>query len=179
MPREFYRGQAYVHWSQAIEDRRVGWLGPTFYYRFRELLAHATFRYAFACPIYCLMPDHFHMLWFGVLDESDQIPAIKWFRKQVNDSLKKIGFELQSQAYDHVLQGEERQETAVTAVGEYIARNPERAGLVDVDQFASYAYSGCVIPGYPEVRPFEPDYWDRFWRTYSHLRKTRMLRDEL
>ncbi|QEG33506.1 hypothetical protein Pr1d_07700 [Bythopirellula goksoeyrii] len=28
LPLEYYRGQAYVHWSLTMEDRRTGWLIP-------------------------------------------------------------------------------------------------------------------------------------------------------
>ena len=33
--RAFYRGQAYVHWTMTIQDRRTGWLIPAFNYKFR------------------------------------------------------------------------------------------------------------------------------------------------
>ena len=61
LDRGYYRGQAYVHWTITIQDRKTGWLVPIFYYKFRELLTHATFRYSMICPIYCLMPDHMHL----------------------------------------------------------------------------------------------------------------------
>jgi REP element-mobilizing transposase RayT len=70
LDREFYRGQAYVHWTINIEERQTGWLIPVFYYKFRELLTHTAFRYAVTCPIYCLMPDHMHLLWVGIADQS-------------------------------------------------------------------------------------------------------------
>lgn len=68
-----------------------------------------------------------------------------------------------------MLREEERERSAFEDVAEYIARNPERRGLVPPDGFASYPYTGCLIPGYPELKPFEATYWDRFWRVYSHL----------
>jgi putative transposase len=126
---EAYRGQAYVHWTMTMVDRRSGWLIPVFNYKFRELLTHAAFRYAFACPIYCLMPDHFHMVWVGIDDRTDQLKASKYFRKQIGVPLAKLGFDLQHQPYDHVLREEERQEAEFENVVEYIARNPERKGL--------------------------------------------------
>ena len=64
---EHYRGQAYVHWSMTMDDRKTGWLIPIFYYKFREILTHTVFRYALCCPIYCCMPDHIHLLWVGIL----------------------------------------------------------------------------------------------------------------
>ncbi|MFG0254883.1 MAG: hypothetical protein ACF787_07270, partial [Rhodopirellula sp. JB053] len=61
-------------------------------------------------------------------------------------------------------------------VCDYIARNPERAGLVADDDYASYPYSGCLVPGYPELEPFAGDYWTRYWRTYSYLAKNGLVR---
>jgi len=172
----FYRGQAYVHWIMTIKDRRTGWLIPAFNYKFRELLTHTTFRYAFTCPIYCLMPDHIHLVWVGIDDQTDQRKASKYFRRQLAEPLKKLGFELQHQGYDHVLDDEERLEAAFTELVEYIARNPERKGLVPTDGFRDYKYTGCLIPGYPELTLWQPDFWPRFWRTYSFMRQHGLFR---
>ncbi len=158
-----------------MRDRHTGWLDPKFYYRFRELLTHSQFRFAIACPIFCLMPDHVHLMWMGILDSSDQKLAMRHLRRRLNETLSRIGFELQDQPYDHVLREDERQEAAFIETCEYIARNPERAALVGVDQYADYPYSGCLIPGYPELRPFEPDFWTRFDRTVSYLRKNGVI----
>jgi REP element-mobilizing transposase RayT len=176
LDRDYYRAQAYVHWTLTIEDRRTGWLTPTFYYRFRELLTHTAFRYSVACPIYCLMPDHIHMLWIGIADQSDQLKAMKYFRRHTGASLSRIGFEFQHQPFDHVLRDDERLERAVENLVEYIARNPERKQLVPVDGFPNYKYSGCLVPGYPELCPWMDDYWPRFWLTYSFLRKNGLFR---
>ena len=108
LPPEFYRGQACVHWSLTIEDRKTGWLVPIFYYKFRELLTHAMFRYGICCPIYCLMPDHIHLLWLGILDSADQRVAMKFLRGQLNPVLEKLHVRLQEQPYDHVLRDDER-----------------------------------------------------------------------
>ncbi len=172
----FYRGQAYVHWTLKIKDRRTGWLIPAFNYKFRELLTHAAFRYAFTCPIYCLMPDHMHLFWIGIDDLSDQLKAMKYFRTQLNIPLNALGYEFQHQPHDHVLRDDERKETAVANVIEYIARNPERKGLVGLDKYREYKFSGCLIPGYPDVHLWDDDFWVRFWRTYSFLRKHGLFR---
>src|SRR5262245_58348317 len=84
LPAEYYRGQASVHWSMTMEGRKTGWLTPTFYYKFREVLTHTLFRYGLCCPIYCCMLDHVHLLLIGVLDGSDQRNAIKFFRTHLN-----------------------------------------------------------------------------------------------
>ena len=170
LPAEHYRGQAYVHWSMTIEDRKTGWLIPIFYYKFREILTHTAFRYGLCCPIYCLMPDHIHLLWLGILDTCDQRVAARYFRKNVNLVLEKLDVQLQLQGYDHVLREEERERSAFEDVAEYIARNPERAGLVKEEGFRDYRYTDCLLPGYPELKLWQDDFWDRFWRTYSYLR---------
>jgi len=176
LDRSAYRGQAYVHWTFTIQDRRTGWLIPAFNYKFRELLTHAAFRYAFACPIYCLMPDHIHMVWIGIEGRTDQLKASKYFRRQVGEPLKKLGFEFQHQPYDHVLRDDERIESAFVNLVEYIARNPERKGLVPPDSFRDYKFTGCLIPGYPELELWQSDFWSRFWRTCSFLQKHGLFR---
>jgi putative transposase len=118
---EYYRGQAYVHWSMTMVERKTGWLVPIFYYKFREILTHTLFRYGLACPIYCCMPDHLHLLWVGVLDDADQRNAVKYFRKQLNPILEKLGSRFQKQPYDHVLREEERERNAFETVVEYVA----------------------------------------------------------
>lgn len=174
--RPFYQAHAVVHWTLTIRDRKQGWLTATFYYRFRELLTHTLFRYGLACPIYCLMPDHIHFVWMGLCESSDQMNAMKHFRSNCNESLHRIGFELQDQAYDHVLKEEERQEVEFHNLCEYIARNPERAGLVGHDEYASYPFTGCLIPGYPALRPFDPDFWTQLDKIITFLRKQGLMR---
>lgn len=176
LDRAYYRGQAYVHWTITIQNRKTGWLVPIFYYKFRELLTHTTFRYSMSCPIFCLMPDHMHLLWIGIDDRTDQLNAMKFFRKQLAIPLSALGFELQHQPYDHVLQDNERLEVSVESLVEYIARNPERKQLIPVDGFRDYKYTGNLIPGYPELTLWQSDYWPRFWRAYSFLRKNGTFR---
>ena len=173
---EFYRGQAYVHWSLTIKDRQQGWLQPIMFYKFRELLTHTMFRYGLCCPIFVLMPDHFHMMWVGIFEGTDQLPAMKHFRTRLNETLAVINQTLQLQPYENVLKDDERKEDAFHDVCEYIARNPERAGIIEVDRYAGYKYTGCIVPGYPELKPFADDFWMRFWRAYSYLNKNGLLR---
>ena len=175
LPKEHYRGQAYVHWSLTIEGRKTGWLHPALYYKFREILTHTTFRYGICCPIYCCMPDHMHLLWLGIDHESDQLLAAKFFRKQMNLVLAKLGYRLQTEGYDHVLTEKERERAAFEDVVAYIARNPERAGLVESDGFRDYRYTDCLWPGYPELHLWQADYWERFGRTYAYLAKNRSV----
>ena len=168
LSREYYQGHAYVHWSLTLQDRKTGWLTPVFYYKFREILTHTTFRYAITCPIFCCMPDHIHLMWLGLSNgSSDQLNAMKYFRLQLNDVLRKIDFELQTQGFDSVLDDDERERTAFEDVCEYIARNPERKGLVEPDRFMDYRFTNCLVPGAPELNVFESTYWESFWRIYT------------
>jgi putative transposase len=166
-----YRGSACIHWSLTTKERVTGWLNPTLGATFRELLTHAMFRYGLCCPIYCCMPDHFHLLWLGVNEVSDQQNAMRYFRSRLNLLLQKQGAALQKQAFDHVLRPDERQQKAFAAVVEYIARNPERAGLVGPERFREYPHTNCLLPGFPEVTLWQPDFWERFERIVSSLRR--------
>ncbi len=175
---EQYRGHAYVHWSMTMQDRQTGWLVPIFYYKFREILTHAAFRFGFCCPIYCCMPDHIHLLWLGILPTCDQLLAARYFRKQLNPILEVLGTRFQEQGYDHVVREDERGHDAFEAVFEYIARNPERASLVKKDCYRQYPYTGCLMPGYPELKIWDEDYWERFWRIHEYLQKHGLTRTD-
>ncbi len=121
-----------------------------------------------------LSPEHYrgqaHVHW------SMTIIAAKFFRAQMNPVLEKLGAQFRQQAYDHVLREGERERTAFEDVVEYIAGNPERAGLVPVDGFRRYPYTGCLVPGYLDLSPWQDDYWDLFWRLYLHLRTRGLVR---
>lgn len=116
------------------------------------------------------------MVWIGLFEGSDQLNAIKHFRTNFNASLRRIGYELQDQAYDHVFTREECEDIEFHDVCEYIARNPERSGLVKPDGYATYPFTGCLVPGYPELRPFEAGYWDQYDKIVSFLRREGLMR---
>ena len=116
-----------------------------------------------------------HLLWVGIDSGSDQLPAARFFHKQMNIVLARLGYRFQTEGYDHVLAEKERERTAFENVAEYIARNPERAGLVKPDGFRDYCYTDCLLPGYPELHWRQADYWERFWRTYAYLATSRRV----
>ena len=144
---EFYRGYAYVHWSMTMHDRRTGWLDGTFHAAFREYLLHTLSRYMLVCPVYCLMPDHFHLLFIGLRESTDQRKAVRFFRKHLNLHLKSTGFHLQTQAYDNVLREKDRERGAFLRTIYYVTENPVRANLCEVA--SDWLYSGSLAPGYP------------------------------
>ena len=137
-----------------------------FHHEWRHLLLHACARYSLASPTYTLMPDHMHLLWLGLQENgSDQRIAMEFLRKQLRPHLAPAVW--QPQSYDHVLREHERERGAFQAAAQYVLENPVRAGLAS--RWQTYPYVGCCIPGYPDLTPRTPDYWDRFWRRYNYL----------
>jgi len=167
LDRKAYGGPAYVHWTLTMKRRQEGWLTPAFHAAFREMLGHAQARYPFLCPTYCLMPDHIHMLWLGAAEQTDQMVAIDFFRKQLKPLLAPV--EWQDQPYDHVLREKDRERNAFQAAAWYILENPVRAGLVK--ERGTYPHSGCFVLGYPDLSPFQDGYWELYWRIDGRLRK--------
>lgn len=169
LPEGFYRGHTSVHWQMTTENRVTGWLKPGFHARFRELLLHTMARFDLACPIYCLMPDHMHLLWMGISDASEQKKAAKFFREHVNHLLDRSlkGTRFQKQAYDHVLRQSEKGADAVREMAWYIQQNPVRADLVKEE--ADWPYLGCMIAGYPTLHPLDEGYWEKFWKIRAAL----------
>lgn len=159
----FYRGLAVVHWCLPTFNRRTGWLNDHFHLRFRELLLHAGARERLLCPIYCLMPDHIHLVWMGLRPTSDQRRAMTFLRTQARSLLFPARF--QPQAFDHVLRECERTHGAFARTVQYIAENPVRAGLVLVP--SSWEFRGCMIPGYPTLCPLQAGYWEVFWKIHA------------
>ncbi|MEC5125276.1 hypothetical protein VSU19_00820 [Verrucomicrobiales bacterium BCK34] len=164
----FYMGNATVHWSHTIDQRRTGWLTSDFHSRFRELLLHVGYTYHVWTLAYSLMPDHFHILWFGVDESSDQKLATTWLRREANKALKSAGdsqTRLQKQPYDHVLRPQETDRFSIEKVASYLWENPTRAGLSFSN--SSGPFIGSVIPGstrlswHGEIVP--PYFWEKFW----------------
>lgn len=54
---------------------------------------------------------------------------------------------------------------AFVATCHYIADNAARAGLVANAEL--WPFTGCVIPGYPDLNPLAPGFWEIFWRIYN------------
>src|SRR5690349_9865678 len=80
LPREYYQGDAVVHWTLTMFDNARGWLSDLFHFQFRELMLHAATREGLFCPAYCLMPDHIHLLWMGLRLDSDQRNGMTFLR---------------------------------------------------------------------------------------------------
>lgn len=161
----WYQGHAIIHWSMTMDRRKTGWLTSGYHSRFRELLLHTLFRFDLVCPVYCLMPDHMHLLWMGTKTDSDQQRGMAFFRRYLNPIL--APYRLQKQAYDHILKESEREKNAFQSLVFYILENPVRQGLVSRRE--QYAYSSTMVPGYPDINLILDGNWLRFWRIVQKL----------
>lgn len=158
-----YRGFAFVHWVMTVESRATGWLKERFHAGWREGMLHTLVRYDLLCPVYCLMPDHMHFVWIGCSTHSDQKLAAAFFRRFTNGLLSPNRW--QRESYDHLLREEERSRGAFHATCQYVLENPVRKNLVD--RWESYAFSGALAPGFPDLDPRRNDFWEVFWLIYN------------
>jgi len=126
-------------------------------------MLHTLVRYDLHCPVYCLMPDHVHFIWIGCSARSDQKLAATFFRRFTDGLLSPNKW--QQQCFDHVLREEEREHGAFQSVCHYIVENPVRKNLVI--HCEDFAYSGAVVPGFPDLTPRRADFWDVFWKIYN------------
>ena len=165
LPREHYQADAVVFWTLTVFDKAKGWLTSAFHQRFRELMLHAAAREGLLCPIYCLMPDHLHLVWMGLRLDSDQINGMAFLRTYLEPELSPAKFQPQPQ--DEVLREEQRKRNAFAKVCSYIAANPVQAELIGEKKV--WPVTGCVIPGYPKLNPSAEDYWSKFWRIFARL----------
>jgi REP element-mobilizing transposase RayT len=166
LPREYYQGDAFVHWSLSTQDRATGWLSPTFHARFRELMLHAAAREGLFCPVYCLMPDHLHLIWLGLRLDSDQLNGMSFLRTYLETALVPAKF--QPQAHDSVLRQSEREHNAFAKACFYILNNPVKAKLVS--KADTWNFCGAVVPGYPTLHPLKENFWDTFWKLHAQFR---------
>jgi hypothetical protein len=167
LPREHYQADAVVFWTLTMFDKAKGWLTPAFHQRLQNLMLHAAAREGLVCPIYCLMPDHLHLVWMGLRLDSDQINGMAFLRTYLEPELLPAKFQPQPQ--DEVLRAEQRTRTAFAKVCFYIAANPVRAELIGEKEV--WPFTGCVVPGYPKLYPLDDDYWSKFWRIFAKLRQ--------
>ena len=119
LPREYYQGDAVVHWTMAVAMRGTGWLNELFHARFREVMLHAAAREGLFCPTYCLMPDHIHLVWMGLRRDTDQRNGMKLLREHVGTLLRPRRF--QHQPHDHVLREEQRRKRVFSKVCFYVS----------------------------------------------------------
>ena len=167
LDREFYRGDAVVHWTLTVFNQGTGWLNESFHLKFRELLLHTAAREGLFCPVYCLMPDHLHLVWMGLRADSDQKNGMAFLRTHLEPLLSPHRF--QPQPYDRVLRAEDRKRDAFAKVCFYILNNPVRSRLAT--EPAAWQFSGAILPGYPKLHPLGDDFWKKFWQLFAQAKE--------
>lgn len=167
LPRERYQSDAVVFWTLTVFDQARGWLTPEFHTCFRELLFHTAAREGIVCPIYCLMPDHIHLIWMGLRLDTDQINGMSFLRTHLEPALVPAKFQPQPQ--DEVLRDDRRKKGAFATFCFYTAANPVRDELVAKPE--DWPFTGCLVPGYPRLNAFDEDYWSKFWKIFGKLRQ--------
>src|SRR5437763_672475 len=118
LPPEYYRGQAYVHWSMTIEDRKTGWLVPIFYYKFREILTphHVSLRPLLS---HLLLHAGSHAFALGRnLRRYRSNVGISLFSQAAKPRLEETWSPPSEARYDRVLRDEEREHSAFESVVE-------------------------------------------------------------
>lgn len=166
LPREFYQGDAVVHWTLPVAHRKRGWLDDAFHMSFREVMLHTTAREGLVCPAYCLMPDHLHLVWMGLRLDSDQRNGMTFLRTHLEQKLAPVKF--QHQPHDHVLKEKGRHRNAFASICHYIIENPVRAELVK--RADEWRFNGAVLPGYPSLNPLQKNFWPKFWKLYAGMK---------
>ena len=102
-------------------------------------LCQLTNTFKFRVILYCLMPDHIHLLLEGHPD-SDLLQFVKYFKQITAFRYKQIFKERlwQRSYFDHVL----RKEESLERLADYILHNPVRRGLVS--DYRDYPYTGSM-----------------------------------
>jgi putative transposase len=98
-------------------------------------------RMGFLVYVYCLMPDHLHLLLSPPGDGLSVSGFIGGFKSKTTRIAWDYGIKgklWQSRFYDHVLRKKEK----MNAVGEYILNNPIRKGLAG--DWRKYPYCGII-----------------------------------
>jgi putative transposase len=130
-------------------------------------MLHTAAREGLVYPVYCLMTDHLHLVWMGLRLDSDQVNGMAFLRTYLEPELLPAKFQPQPQ--DVVLRAEQRKRNAFAKICFYISANPVRAELIG--ETKTWPFTGCLIPGYPQLNPLAEDYWSKFWRIFAKLRQ--------
>jgi len=99
----------------------------------------------------------------GLARTSDQRRATSFLRERMAPQLAPRRF--QHQPHDRVLRGEQRKRNAFAKVCRYVADNSVRAG--HARDPLDWPYTGCIVPGYPDLNPTASGYWEKFWPIFN------------
>lgn len=119
--------------------------------RFLDLLEHVVQRYALKCWVYCLMPNHYHLVVQATDDnlslamrQLNGVYAQWWNRRH-----ERVGHVTQGRFKAQVVQ----EERYLLAVCRYVLLNPVRAGLASKADAWEWSSAAATL-GQKEGRPF-------------------------
>ncbi|HKN60732.1 MAG TPA: transposase [Candidatus Acidoferrales bacterium] len=112
----------------------------------------------FAIHAYCVMPDHVHLLAFGLDSASDLLLFLKSLKQSTGYEFKRrFRRDLwQKKFYDHILRSHDTPER----VAAYIWMNPVRKGICADPR--EYPYSGSFVQDWKQIAPVKP--WVAPWQ---------------
>lgn len=140
LPDVMYHGQKCVAFTACEIHRRPQLTSDVIHDMVRESLAAAADQFGCTVPVYCLMPDHLHLLHCGQTPQSRAKDAMVRFKRDsgIWFAEHRPELEWQKDFYDHIVRRSEGWESQAR----YLALNPVRAGLA-TDIF-EWPYTGSI-----------------------------------
>ena len=111
------------------------------------------------------MADHWHVVWLGLAETSDQHTATRFLREHLGNQLGAA--RVQDRAHDSVLRKKRRKRGAFVDACAYTRENPVRAGRCVT--WREWPFAGAMVAGCPELEPRDPAYGELCWRIYAKL----------
>jgi putative transposase len=141
IPNYPYVGEQRYFLTICTQDRATFFVEDHIVYPVIDRFLQTAREHSMAIIVYCVMPDHMHLLVDGESDDADLKRFAKlakqstgfWFKQGCGKRLWQKGY------YEHVLRDEERTEDVIL----YIIANPVRKHLVE--QPLDYPYWGSSI----------------------------------
>jgi putative transposase len=146
LSREYYQGRVSAAFTLCIRGKEQAFTDEDVVNAFIEILRLESRRGDCFVPAYCFMPDHQHVLLFGMADNSDVWNVMVRYKQRTGYwlSRNRPPIKWQKDFYDHILRNEESLASQVR----YILDNPVRKGLVETwKQYPFLGSIGCELDG--------------------------------
>jgi REP element-mobilizing transposase RayT len=139
LPETAYRGEVSVAFTLCVQDRRNIFLNSSIIAPFIDILKSLVDRSDYIIPVYCVMPDHQHLIVTGTSQQADVLNFIKMYKQKTGYWLSRnLSAKWQKDFYDHVIRKEEK----LISIARYILDNPVRKSLVA--HWDDYPFKGAV-----------------------------------
>ena len=153
LPDAAYHGRKCVAFTACEASRRPLLADDAVFAMVREALTEAAERFGCSVPVFCVMPDHLHVLILGLSDASRPRLAMNRFKQKSGEwfGAHRPDLAWQKDFYDRIVRAKEGYEIQAR----YVALNPVRAGLA-ADVYA-WPYTGSI--GYALREIIEDAWW--------------------